>query len=138
MRIRDIIHDNGLTVRVQLSGDQDGMLVQLSDPLFAPEPVSLDPYGCELLAAFLLNARLAAGSTLAEEWSAGLFGCRFRLLRGEAVELRQADRYLLVRDLFWDRLFAELTMAAAHARYLSDPGRPMPRRLPTTGARILH
>lgn len=138
MRIRDIVHVSGTSLRVLLDRGDEDLLIQLSDPQASSEPVSLDPYGSELLAAFLLNARLAGGAGLAEEGSAGLFGCRFRLVRGKAVELSQHGRRLLVPDLLWDRLYAELMLAVAHARHLAMPRRYPPSPLPCARARLLH
>jgi hypothetical protein len=115
MRIRDIVHCSGRRLRVVLDRGDEAMMIQLSDPSCAGDPVMLDPYGTELLAGFLLSARLSGGQ-LAEEWSGGLLGCRFRLTR-EHVELSQDNRLLLVPSSMWDRLYAELMLAVAHARH---------------------
>ena len=120
MRIRDIVHDNGRRLRVGLdrSGDQT-MILQLSDPLSPGEPVLLDLYGSELLAGFLMNARLTANGMLGEERCGGLFGCRLRLVQtpGDAIELVQHRSRLFVPDILWDRLYAELMLALAHGRH---------------------
>jgi hypothetical protein len=122
MRITDIVHDSGRRLRVGLdrSGDET-MILQLSDPLSPCEPVLLDLYGSELLAGFVMNARLTAGGFLREERCGGLFGCRLRLLSGAgaAIELVQHRSRLLVPDVLWDRLYAELTLALAHGRHAS-------------------
>lgn len=115
MRIREIIHCAGPRLRIVLDHEDGVMRVQLSDPSTGSEPVLLDPYGTELLAGFILSARLSGGQ-LAEEWSGGMLGCRFQLTR-EHIKLSQEGRFLLVPSLIWDRLYAELMLAVAHARH---------------------
>ncbi|GAA4009833.1 hypothetical protein GCM10022280_03610 [Sphingomonas swuensis] len=134
MRIRDIVHASGRRLRIGLDrGSADeAMVIQLSDPERpGKEPVLLDLYGAELLAGFLMNARLATRGELADEMCGGLLGCRLRLASdgGEAaVELFQHAEALRVPQPFWDRLYAELTLALAHGRHLATAatGGPVP------------
>lgn len=119
MRIRDIVHDSGRRLRIGL--DRSGgefMLIHLSDPACPSEPVQLDLYGGELLAGFLMSARLAGGSGLGEERSGGLFGCRLRLVGNASIELVQDRSRLHLPQILWDRLYAELLLALAHGRHL--------------------
>jgi hypothetical protein len=136
MRMREIIHCAGSRLRIVLDHDDGAITVQLSDPSTGLDPVLLDPYGTELLAGFILSARLSGGQ-LAEEWSGGLLGCRFRLTR-ERIEISQEGRVLMVPSLIWDRLYAELMLAVAHARHhLSAPRPPdLLGRVPGLG--LLH
>lgn len=118
MRIRDIVHISGRRLRValeQLSGES--MLLQLSEPESLGGPVLLDLYGGDLLSGFLMSARLAARGHLGEERCGGPFACRLRLIGGNAIELSQHRSRLLVPDILWDRLYAELMLALAHGRH---------------------
>ena len=123
MRIRDILHVSGPALRIGLDDDGEGHLVlQLSDPARATDkPVRLDLYGGELLAGFLLTARLAnPDEELAEERSDGPFGCTIALrgkTRRATIEIRQDGQSLVVSNLLWDRLYAELLIALAHGRH---------------------
>ncbi|UUR07514.1 hypothetical protein [Sphingomonas glaciei] len=126
MRIRDIIHRDGARLRLSLAaGDSgDGPLLRLTEPeaLF-PASVMLDLYGIELLAGFLMSARLSAVGELADESCTGDTPLRMRLCaQGGAnwVEIEQSGTRLLLHRKLWDRLYAELQLALAHGRHLRD------------------
>lgn len=143
MRIRDIVHVSGPALRIGLDDSGEGPLVlQLSDPAKLPaNTVQLDLYGGELLAGFLLTARLASpDEKIAEERSDGPFGCRISL-RGNArfasIDIRQAGQSLIVSNLLWDRLYAELLIALAHGRH-GNHGAFLLRRDHRTHSRLLH
>jgi hypothetical protein len=118
MRIRELVHVSGYRLRISLDRSDGAMLIHLSNPAGRSQPIRLDLYGGELLAGFLMSARLAAGGELGEERSDGLFSCRFRLLSKAAIELSQDEGRLLLPERLWDRLYAELMLALAHGRNL--------------------
>lgn len=138
MRIRDIVHVSGRSLRIGLDrSDGEAMVIHLSDPNDPSSCLKLDLYAAELLAGFLLSARLAASGDLAEERSGGPLACRLRLVPGDAIELGQRGRHLFLPRILWDRLYAELMLALAHGRHLRDapllPDSPL-----TLRARLLH
>lgn len=143
MRIRDIIHNSGRLLRVGLDrGGPEGTTIQLSDPsLGTGSTIVLDLYGTELLAGFLMNARLAAmNEGLADERCGGPLGCRLRLTRRNGrpvIELVAADRILHLEQPLWDRLYAELALALAHGRH--PAATPLPLACgPASRPRLLH
>jgi hypothetical protein len=85
-----------------------------------------------------MSARLAAGGELGDERSDGLFSCRFRLLPKARIELSQDEGRLLLPEVLWDRLFAELMLALAHSRNLvgQNPLAHIERSMPPS--RLLH
>jgi hypothetical protein len=120
MRIRDIIHASGLRLRISLDrSDHEALLIQVSDPAACTAAVQLDSYGGELLAGFLMSARLAHDGELGDERCHGPFGCHLRLINPANIELRQDDSRLLIPQLLWDRLYAELMLVLAHSRNLA-------------------
>jgi hypothetical protein len=91
-----------------------------------------------LLAGFLMSARLAAGGDLGEEQCGGLFGCRFRLLSDVEIELSQAGGRILLPQVLWDRLYAELMLSLAHSRHIVGNDRLQPGSALPVPARMLH
>lgn len=144
MRIRDIKHASGKVLRIGLDrdGGEDSMIIQLSDPLEpSGAPVLLDLYGAELLAGFVMSARLALAGDLAEEQCGGTLGCRLRLRRGAgetAIELTQGAKPLRVPAPLWDRLYAELMLVLAHGRHLAGARHGGSTTEAKAPARILH
>lgn len=145
MRVRDILHPSGCQLRIGLDRGLAGepMMVQLSDPASrGTQPILLDLYGTELLAGFVMSARLAAiRGGLADERCDGLLPCEFRLVgkgRAAVIELRQQAESLAVPQQFWDRLYAELMLALAHGRHLADSARMAPPAEGSGGMRLLH
>lgn len=143
MRVRDIIHRDGPRLRLTLAPGEggDGPLFRLSDPAGAtPGTILLDLYAVELLAGFLMSARLAAAADLPDECCTGDYPMRLRLCatgREVSVELEQVGQRLrLVRPL-WDRLYAELQLARAHGRHLGEAAQAYNSALPE-GTRLRH
>ena len=144
MRIRDIEHQSGRRLRIGLDRGcaEEAMIIQLSNPAQpGSEPVLLDIYGGELLAGFLMNARLAGPTgNLADEVCVGPLACRIRLIRRTArtvVELCQGEKILAIPQIFWDRLYAELMLALVHGRHL-DSLHAIGPSLSSAGSRLLH
>ena len=143
MRIRDIVHVSGPALRIGLNDSGEGHLaLHLSDPAkLQASTVQLDLYGGELLAGFVLTARLASpDEDIAEERSGGPFGCRISLrgkTRRASIDIRQAGQSLIVSNLLWDRLYAELLIALAHGRHGNHGAFP-PRRDSRAHSRLLH
>ena len=125
MRVRHIIHRDGRQLRLTLSRGEggEGPLIRLGDPLrVCPAAILLDVNGAELLAAFLMSARLAAVGELAEESCNGDYPYRLRLSAQAGVarvEIDQLGQQLLIARSLWDRLYAELQLVLAHSRQLS-------------------
>jgi hypothetical protein len=138
MRIRDLVHVSGRRLRISLDQGNDAMLIHLSDPACRSRAVQLDLYGGELLAGFLMSARLTTSSDLGEERSGGLFGCRLRLLDAAEIELSQASGRLLLPRVLWDRLYAELMLALAHGRNLTGRGLLAQSERPVPPSLMLH
>jgi hypothetical protein len=143
MRVRDIIHRDGRRLRLSLAPSEsgDGPLIRLSDPgRAAPGTILLDLYAAELLAGFLMSARLSTVGELADERCIGdtPLSMRLRAQGGEVrVELEQSGERLLVARSLWDRLYTELQLALAHGRHLGQ-GAPGNGILPGDGRRLLH
>jgi hypothetical protein len=143
MRVRDIIHRDGRRLRLSLSAGEsgDGPLIRLSDPgRFAPPTILLDLYAAELLAGFLMSARLSAVGDLADERCHGETPLNMRLCAegGEVrVELDQLGERLLLARSLWDRLYTELQLTLAHGRHLGQAA-PAGGLLLRDGRRLLH
>nr|WP_314442242.1 hypothetical protein [uncultured Sphingomonas sp.] len=136
MRVRDIINRDGAQLRLSLAAGESGYgpLVRLSDPRrAAAASILLDLYGTELLASFLMSARLSAIGDLSDECCEGDYPLRMRLgARGGAVqvELDQLGERLILPRCLWDRLYAELQLTLSHGRNLA--------RAPTAGGLAPH
>ena len=143
MRVRDIIHRDGRRIRIALAPREggDGPLIRLSDPNRANGgTIMLDLYGADLLAGFLMSARLSKLGELSDERCNGDCPLRLRLsaVGGEArIELDQLGQRLVVGRPLWDRVYAELQMVLAHGRHL---GCVAPSSGPALGEgrRLLH
>lgn len=126
MRVRDILHRDGSRLRLTLTppASGEGPMIRLGDPDRAfSVTIILDLYGADLLAAFLMSARVSKVGELAEERCHGDWPLRFRLNAkgGEArVELDQLGQCLQLPKSLWDRLYTELQMVLAHGRYLGQ------------------
>lgn len=122
-RIREITDSLGSQLRVSVEQHPSGALVVLERPDQPARPrVLLDGYGTEVLAGFVMSARLAVPSPLPDEQVDGAFGMRFRLALDPcaALTLRQPHTRveLDIPSPLWDRLYAELCLVSAHAREL--------------------
>lgn len=143
MRIRDIIHRDGARLRLSLAaGDSaNGPLIRLTDPdSLIAGTVMLDLYGAELLAGFLMSARLSAVGDLADECCNGDYAFHLRLCApggDERVEIDQPGARLLLARAMWDRLYAELQLALAHGRHLHEAA-PAIGFAPHEARRLLH
>ena len=123
-RSREITDAFGARLRIGVERHPLGPLVTLEHPDRRGQPRALlDSYGTEILAGFIMAARLALPGTMPDEHAAGTFPLRLRLARvpGIAIILTQAEleRPFLIAATFWDRLYAELCLVGAHARQLS-------------------
>ena len=130
-RIREIVDQDGERLRVSVTVDVGGPQIKLEHPAQADGPwVVLDPAGAELLGSYLMSARLALPLGLPDEIMQQGLLCRFRLVVSPAalVEVtlgtRGAPFPIPVR--YWDKLYAELSLAVAHTRNL---GRYTPVRI---------
>lgn len=142
MRVRDIIHRDGPRLRLSLAPGEGGTgpLLRLSDPAWvACGFILLDLYATELLAGFLMSARLSAVGELADEQCNGDYPLCMRLSAkgGEArIELEQLGERLVVGRKLWDRLYAELQLSLAHGRNQGETGRKSAGAVPER--RVLH
>lgn len=123
-RIREIVDQNGERLRVSVTVDVAGPLIKLEHPVQSDGPwVVLDPGGAELLGSYLMSARLALPLGLPDEIMQQGLVCRFRLVVAPAafVEVtlgsRGAPFHIPMR--YWDKLYAELSLAVAHTRNLA-------------------
>lgn len=143
MRVRDIIHQNGRRLRLWLVPGEggEGPLVRIGDPgRVAPDTIMLDLYGTELLAAFVMSARLSTVGDLADERCHGDYPLNMRLAAhgGEIrIELDQLGQRLPITRTLWDRLYTELQLVLAHGRHLGRMA-PTGGLASREGRRLLH
>jgi len=121
-RIREITDAFGGRLRVSVEKHPSGALVVLERPDLGGRPrVLLDGYGVDVLSGYIMSARLSVPHPLPEEHVDGMFTARFELGLEPAATLLLAQSDSAVLDIpapFWDRLYAELCLVAAHAREL--------------------
>ena len=122
-RIREITDAFGSRVRVSVEEHPTGALVVLERPDITGRPrVLLDGYGVEVLAGYIMSARLATPHPLPDEHVDGGFAACFRPETDPCAAIRvQQQGSELLLDLpapFWDRLYADLCIVTAHAREL--------------------
>jgi hypothetical protein len=121
-RIREITDAFGGKLRVSVEEHPSGALVVLERPDMADRPrILLDGYGTDVLAGYIMSARLAVPHPLPEEQIDGTFATRFSLELDPVAALslgQDRDARLDIPAPFWDRLYAELCLVAAHAREL--------------------
>ena len=125
-RVRDIIDGLGSCVRIGVERNAFGGLVTLERADRRGRPrVVLDAYGAEILSAYIMSARLSGDRELAEEVVTGAYPVRVQLDHQPAPSLRLTDaaeeRFEIPAPL-WDRLYAELNIAVAHAREFDRRG----------------
>lgn len=143
MRVRDIIHRSGRRLRLSLVPGEggEGPFIRLCDPTrIAPATILLDLYAAELLAAFVMSARLATVGELADERCGGDAPLLLRLTAGSGgsrIELDQLGERLALPEMLWDRLYTELQLALAHGRHLGREG-PAADLAPHEARRLLH
>jgi len=123
-RIREITDALGDRLRLSVEEHPSGALIVLERPdLPECSRVLLDGYGADVLAGYIMSARLSVPHPLPDELVDGAFGMQFHLLLDPcvALALRQPgeSEALEIPAPFWDRLYAELCVVGAHARELS-------------------
>ncbi|MBC9032567.1 hypothetical protein IAG41_09200 [Sphingomonas sp. JC676] len=121
-RIREITDAFGGRLRVSVEEHPSGALVVLERPDMAGRPrVLLDGYGVDVLSGYIMSARLSVPHELPDEHVDGMFGTRFRLGLEPCATLALTQSSAGAMEIpapFWDRLYAELCLVAAHAREL--------------------
>lgn len=121
-RIREITDAFGGRLRVSVEEHPSGALVVVERPDLSARPrVLLDGYGLDVLSGFIMSARLAVPASLPDEQVDGTFATRFQLGLEPAASLalsQEGQDALEIPATFWDRLYAELCLVAAHAREL--------------------
>ena len=122
-RIREITDEFGARLRVSVEEHPSGALIVLERPDERGRPRALlDGYGVEVLAGFLMSARLSVPVGLPEERIDGTFAACFRLELDPAASLVLTQSCtkgpLEIPAPFWDRLYAELCLVTAFAREL--------------------
>ncbi len=122
-RIREILDGSGGRLRVSVDALPTGAVMLLEQPGASGAPrVMLDAYGTELLAGYIMSARLASGSDLPDEFMDGLYASRFQLVHDAASAIlitQGAGQEFAIEARYWDKLYAELAMVLAHTRDLS-------------------
>lgn len=123
-RIREITDAFGSRLRVSVEEHPSGALVVLERPDLNSRPrVLLDGYGVDVLAGYIMSARLSAPHPLPDEHVDGNFTARFRMETDPATALMldqtEHGTPFELPAPFWDRLYAELCLVIAHARELS-------------------
>jgi hypothetical protein len=122
-RIREITDAFGGRLRVSVEEHPSGALVVIERPDVTGRPrVLLDGYGVDVLCGYIMSARLAVPHPLPDEHVDGLFGTRFHLALEPSAALaltQDTTKGIDIPAPFWDRLYAELCLVAAHARELA-------------------
>jgi hypothetical protein len=122
-RIREITDAFGARLRVSVEEHPNGALAVIERPDIAGRPrILLDGYGIDVLSGFIVSARLSVPHPHPEEQVDGMFEARFRLALEPSAALTVVQRdavALTIPAPFWDRLYAELGLVAAHAREIS-------------------
>jgi hypothetical protein len=122
-RIREITDAFGGRLRVSVEEHPSGALVVVERPDVTGRPrVLLDGYGVDVLSGYIMSARLAVPHGLPDEHVDGTFQTSFRLALEPCAALALGQAGAPPLDIpapFWDRLYAELCLVAAHARELS-------------------
>jgi len=124
-RVREIVDERGDRLRVNVDVDMGGALMTLEFPdgMDAPRVV-LDALGAELLAGYLMSARLALPHGLPDETADRGLVRRLRLVLTPLplIEILQGAAGITfeIPSRYWDKLYAELCLVVAHMR---DRGR---------------
>ncbi|QIG79680.1 hypothetical protein [Stakelama tenebrarum] len=122
-RIREITDAFGGRLRLSVEEHPSGALVVIERPDAADRArVLLDGYGCDVLAGYVMSARLAVPHGLPNEHVDGNFGASFRLDLEPCAAICIAEASggdVEIPSPFWDRLYAELCLVSAHARELA-------------------
>ncbi|OAN57298.1 hypothetical protein [Sphingomonas sp. TDK1] len=122
-RIREITDAFGGRLRVSVEEHPSGALIVLERPDLSARPrILLDGYGVEVLAGYIMSARLSVPQGLPDEHVDGMFSTRFKLELDPSAALvlaQESSAALEIAAPFWDRLYAELCIVSAHARELT-------------------
>lgn len=123
-RIREITDSLGQRLRVSVEEHPSGALIVLERPdRAARRRVLLDGYGADVLGGYIMSARLTAPQALPDDHVDGPFATQFRLALDPApaiaLDQEAGDAAIEIPSPFWDRLYAELCLVAAHARELT-------------------
>lgn len=123
-RTREITDSFGARLRLSVEGGAGGARVTIDRPQRPAQGlVAMDGYGSEILCAFIMAARIAGPSGLADEEIAGELPARLRLVRSPEVALlvvpADETQALAIPAPFWDRLYVELGLVTAHVRELN-------------------
>lgn len=122
-RIREITDALGGRLRISVEQHPSGALIVVERPDLNGRPrILLDGYGVDVLAGYIMSARLSVPQGLPDEHVDGMFATRFRLELDPSAALvlsQESAAGLEIAAPFWDRLYAELCIVAAHARELT-------------------
>ncbi|WP_313537891.1 hypothetical protein [Sphingomonas sp.] len=122
-RIREITDAFGGRLRVSVEEHPSGALIVVERPDLGGRPrILLDGYGVDVLAGYIMSARLSVPQGLPDEQVDGMFATRFGLELDPSAALvlsQEGAVSLEIAAPFWDRLYAELCIVAAHARELT-------------------
>ncbi|WP_298675569.1 hypothetical protein [uncultured Sphingomonas sp.] len=121
-RIREIADAFGARLQVRVEETPTGALLVIERPDMAGRPrATLDGYAAEVLAGYIMSARLAVPHPLPEEIADGAYPTRFEMEMEPCAALRLTQQRAIALEIptpFWDRLYAELCLATAHMREL--------------------
>ena len=119
-RSREIIDAFGLRLQLRAERHPGAMSVTFARPDLSGRPhLTLDQYGADVLAGFVMSARLAGKGDLPDEHLAGPHGIVLRLVRDPVSAIlveKPSGPALAIPSGLWDRLFAELCIILAHGR----------------------
>lgn len=119
-RIRELIDPFGRRLRLSVERRAGAALVSFERPGIAGDGrIMFNGYGAEVVAGYIMAARLALPDGLPDEVVGGHFAARLRLSHEPAatIEIRQdGGDSLELPVTLWDKLYAELCLVIAHAR----------------------
>jgi hypothetical protein len=122
-RIREITDAMGARLRIIVEAHPGGAMITLERPgQHRQDKAMLDLYAAEVLWGYIMSARLALPGDLPDERIESSFQTRLSLRHEPSVGLMITqscmERPFEIPATFWDRLYAELCVANAHAREL--------------------
>ena len=128
-RIRDLRDEAGHVLRVGTQGWHRSVVLVLEDEAAdGGQSIVLDSYGAEMLAGYIMAARMTVPDPLPVERIAGSFPSLFSVHYGPdtqiVIEQRGDDRQLAISRPFWERLYAELWLAIPRMRVQFDSSVP--------------
>lgn len=122
-RIRDLEDSGGICLRISMAPHPEGVMVTLErrDRPHHPQ-VILGLCGAEILAGFLMAARLSMPHGMPDEIVEGSFPVRFHLDCDPSLRVTidpDDGTLFFIDEPLWDRLYAELCLVTAHGRELA-------------------